>query len=607
MNRISIIKAAALRFSDYIKQLPSDSVFLHLVQKSPIQRRILSSALLEEVCTRFLDATALRKRFSDMSGEAQRICALAYLAGQGGFSAAVTSSVQRELIDSFLVYAARNSREQIAYIGFHECAGAITELCGSVLARPAGKQRSIAAAAFWKWRAINDLTILLAEALRGGLLKTQKGGLVRVASQLLKKLFVGAGTNITLAISDDSHEQIVCFLIEYCLHAGLLDETEKGYSTSHSRVRQTLDRPMEELWRDLYAYALDFCGEWRMAIIDAPALSNPGEWLLADAVIGASESHAAGLHLLHYLGRIDAVRSGATVLFHPIPVSTIIPALVEPIGGRVIISADFTVVLGQEISPLTLYTFSLLGNFLLFDCVYKARITRETVNSSLGRGISGDDLISFLLLWHAPDNVVATVAEWIREFSRLYMHRSALVASFDDKTTLLLQTHQPLQDLIVPVGAHAVFFVREGSEKQVHDILDAMGFDDRFPAEVTPPPAEPVAGIIEPPAPSLVPVFDLAIPDKESEIAIKTGKYSAELKQLDPGELMHVIDYAILIGNTITIDYQGSQAIRKGIYTLRPTHLQKTTEPILEGVVEPALKIKTFHVKKISKIGVNPA
>jgi hypothetical protein len=82
------------------------------------------------------------------------------------------------------------------------------------------------------------------------------------------------------------------------------------------------------------------------------------------------------------------------------------------------------------------------------------------------------------------------------------------------------------------------------------------------------------------------------------------GKYSSRLKALDLTDLMHVIDYALLMGQHLRFEYTGSPYIKKGMYLARPLSYKKGPEPMLEAETAGTKKKKTFLINKIVKIGV---
>jgi len=71
-------------------------------------------------------------------------------------------------------------------------------------------------------------------------------------------------------------------------------------------------------------------------------------------------------------------------------------------------------------------------------------------------------------------------------------------------------------------------------------------------------------------------------------------------------EIIHVIDYAILTGQPLIFDYEGSPYVKEAVYTVTPVDCQKGIDPILEGIVLKTRSKRQFYVKKIRKIGVLP-
>lgn len=85
---------------------------------------------------------------------------------------------------------------------------------------------------------------------------------------------------------------------------------------------------------------------------------------------------------------------------------------------------------------------------------------------------------------------------------------------------------------------------------------------------------------------------------------MRTGKYGERLKELDINDMLHVLDYAVLMGQNATIEYLGSPRVRTGTYQVRPVAVHKAQEPLLEAETGPKKARKTFLVRKIAKIGV---
>ena len=244
---------------------------------------------------------------------------------------------------------------------------------------------------------------------------------------------------------------------------------------------------------------------------------------------------------------------------------------------------DFTAVLPQETPPEQLYRFGHVALLHSLDRVYKGAIHRSTLNDSLARGTEAATILSWLAEWNTPANVVETLREWIREYYRLYIADEPVLVSCDEKVTGEIASYEPLAGLIERVPAVAVFRIKPGAGESVRQVLSSMGYDYRMPT-VEPPGAGHVqrraarpdaANVFEPV------VFGSGRPAENA--MLKGKKYGSGLKALDLNETMHIIDYAILTGHELTVEYGGSPLIKKGLYTFFPTAISGSAEPMLDG------------------------
>ena len=254
--------------------------------------------------------------------------------------------------------------------------------------------------------------------------------------------------------------------------------------------------------------------------------------------------------------------------------------------------------------PETLYTFSLLGAISKLDRVYKGIIDQSTVNESLSRGVKDDVLLSHLGKWGAPKNVISTVKEWIREYLRLCIIKGDMIVTLDEKTSMQISSYGPLRGIIEPVNADSVFHVKKGREKEVLDLLIAMGFDPRVPEVQHPKPVPAQSILAEDFDEELTLSLDFEVEAKRKSRPMPSGKYSEELKELSINELFHVIDYAILMGHSLRLEYEGSPYLKQGIYTIIPIKLENGVEPYIEGKSESSGALKKYYIKRIKRIGV---
>ncbi len=100
------------------------------------------------------------------------------------------------------------------------------------------------------------------------------------------------------------------------------------------------------------------------------------------------------------------------------------------------------------------------------------------------------------------------------------------------------------------------------------------------------------------------PVVTAAADSPRQTVMLRGKKYGSGLKTFDLNEMLHVIDYALLAGQELTLEYAGSPLLRKGLYTVTPHTRTRGAEPMLEAG-ENGRK-RQFLIRKISRIGVAP-
>jgi hypothetical protein len=186
------------------------------------------------------------------------------------------------------------------------------------------------------------------------------------------------------------------------------------------------------------------------------------------------------------------------------------------------------------------------------------------------------------------------------------MSSRTIVVSTDEKTSRQLNTYEPIKEIITPVeDAHRVYMVKPGRDAIAQEILADMGFDPRTPQAVVIQKAEePVFSAAVKSDPALEPVVDFELKERGPARNIRTGKYSADMKNLDASDLYHVIEYAILMGDRLKLDYAGGGSTRKGMYTVVPMSVRRGRDSCLEAEVASTKKKRTFDIKKIRRIGV---
>ena len=87
---------------------------------------------------------------------------------------------------------------------------------------------------------------------------------------------------------------------------------------------------------------------------------------------------------------------------------------------------------------------------------------------------------------------------------------------------------------------------------------------------------------------------------------VRSSKYSADLKKLDGPDLIQVIDYAVLMGEHLRIEYGGSLGVKSGIYAVNPKAKTRGALASLEGEDVRTGVLKKFMLDRIIRIAVIP-
>jgi hypothetical protein len=627
----------SFHFSDYLSQLPGNLVFERFVKRSDQSRRIVSATTIQDIKTRFASEKNLKETFSRLTKDAQYAVSLAYLFGRQGLpfeclqrpgiisgrkiEGVGVGSIKTgkdllgfddELISSFLVYAADDAQGKRYYLGFDEfeptLRGILIQTIVEKIKAHSPKEAHYSAADL----CVNDIAVVVALASQGKLTKTKTGHLSKVSETYLNSL---------LHASHSSHDygsgslRPVMLALEFACSQGLISLHEEHYFASHERMCAWASRTSGDLAREFVDFAFSSGRLWRRAMVHE-MFSNPENPWLSSLAFGAELKNRVLpiIKLFAYFGLVDFYKSSGDFCFRGHSFRSVVRETVVKVGQApgIMVLPDFTAMLPQEIAPELLYWFSKIGSLESCDKVYKGRITKEVLFDALSAGIEGGKILELLSRWHSSGNVMETVREWIREFSRVSMESGAFVLSTEEKVTKHLCSFGPLAGSLVPLHAHCIFKVVKGKEGAVAQILSGMGFDIRSPLVQHSQNAfdksfgTEIPRFVDKEEQKLSPVYDFEEKDKIPDLLIQQGKYSSQLKALELTELIHVVDFSLLMGCSLRIEYSGSPGVRKGTYLVRPVHYQKSPDPLVEGEIGRAGQKKKFLLGRIAKIGVEP-
>ncbi len=591
-----------LEISEYLKKAPSELVFRHLVKKNLTERRIISSEFIASLKRRFITEES-QSRFRAMNSETKMICALAYLFGSSGLDATGLDAYREKLLSSFLIYSAYNKHGKDYYFGFRDIEESINSEIAAFFYECLMVDFEAEPVGFLPMRCLNDFMLILIQALKGFLQKKQDGDLGHASVTGLKKLLHSSTESCLFDTKEQDTYSVIRLLLAYGVYNGYLIEDEKSYKTTFEQIDRWMSHSYQEMYDDFINFLNNSCGMWSPKVVNVLLERTGVSWLSTSFLPYYSRNNVFRLlHILHYIGLIDAVLKDNEILWRRI--SGGMGFIDNENKRKVLILPDFSAIIPQEVSPDILYEFSFLGTFLDFDKVYKSIISRDAVNESLSRDISGERLVSYLSKWKAPENVIITVREWIREFSRLSIVSTDIIVSSEKKTSIQILSYPPMKDILKPIKAHTLFSIKKGHEKEVRDLLLNMGFDPRVPEKEKPSYISTEALLKKERYEELALSFDFKKSSRSDPHPVKTGKYSEELKELDMCDMFHVIEYAILMKYHIKLEYEGDTNLHKGNYNVIPSKLVDNTDSFIEGKTERGGEDKKFYIKKIKRIGV---
>lgn len=592
-----------LKFSEYLRQLPSAWLFEHFLPRTRASRKILSSEALHDCGRQFSRPEALRRQLESLEPADRLRCGCAYLMGRTGLCADEgRGDLNDPLVRSFLVYAARGGDGSRRYFGFTEFEPHLRPALATTIAAGAAVPAGERADFLGSGSGVRDVAAAVTLASQGLLKKKQRGGIMRNGLLRLDKL--------THDIPEKPGPELYARLtIGFACGAGLLRENREGYWCCGAEFEEWLAGPESGRAAALQGFAAGFAGSWSLDLLRASVRETTSGQLSSAVFHPAQRSAAAeSLWALHWAGLVALARAGSKTLYFGLPAEDAngTHARGAAADGRaaVVVMPDFSAIIAPEAPPSHLYRFGRLGELQSLDKVYNGRIERAVLNNALAGGLAGETALAWLDEWRVPSNVVETVREWIREFYRLYITDRPMLIVTDEKVASQVDEYEPLRQHLERMPSRTVFCIKRGAENRVKELLSSMGFDHRMPSSdsFVPDPETPGA-VARESAETWQPV--VAKPDKAAaaRVSPKGGKYGSGLKAYDQNETMHIIDYALLTGAGLALEYAGSPLLKRGIYSVAPCSCSAADEPTLEAVDGSGRK-RLFVVKKILKIGV---
>lgn len=595
-----IHRPSALQFSEYVKALSSPWVLEHFLSESEASRKVVSSNVIENAISEFIKPENLQARFDELELSEQLRCAVIYLTGNVGLLCDRDDPLEDPLVKSFLVYAAYSNEGVTRLFGFDEFEESLLSRMIKTILRSSVVVSPLNSAPQWKYRPLNDLIIVASMAAQSELKKGKNGKFPRTAIIKLKKLIDTYSDS-----KSDTTDFITRLIIAYCKSNGVLQESELEIMFNSEAMINWMNHDLEFRLNELKEFAINAHGSWRLDFVDRLIEAAEGSWISLRMFPEKDRQDAFdAIRALKFAGIIDYQTQDEMVIFNRMKLFSVPDSQASP----VVVQADFTAVIPEESDPDEIFYFSQAGELQSLDKVFKGKLNKDILSNSLSRGIDSDHIVEWLQNHQAPANVIETVKEWIREFFRLFITERMMLISGEMKVSRQIESYAPLRAYLEIIPAQSVYQIKRGCEDKVKEILSGLGFDYRqageeqieFQAE----PRIDAGEYLEFAGAKWRPVTEVRSEEKKQMSAMRGTKYGEELKALDISEIIHVIDYAVLTGRNLILDYEGSPYLKPGVYTVLPLSCRKGMDPILEAELLRTKSKKQFYVKKIRKIGV---
>lgn len=591
MSRFTIIS-----FKNYLRGLPSEVVFAHLRGEEGEQRRVLSTGVINELVERFAAPTALQQRFAALPELAQSRCALAYLLLPQGV---IATPGWEQAVDAFLIYQIKRESGELWLKGFDEFMEPLQEQLLQTLRQLFTSSVHKSQNRFYTFETVNDTMVVLLLAAQGLLTHTRTGALTKASRLLCGKLL-----HCAKGVWRAEVESIVQKLLLFGLQRGLLCMDEDRYHEQEQRLLEWVSYEREFLYEDIGRFFAEQVNSWQWPLINALFEHYPGEWFSTAALEPPVESAVRqALMVGSFVGLLQVRRDGEGILFGTALASEEMGA-VAGAEIRPMVLPDFSVIIPQECSHDVLYWYSRFGALGSFDKIYRGQLSRESISDALAGGYRAEQILERLAQWEAPGNVVSTVREWIGEFGRVSLYQGAVLLACSDTLAHQLEGFEPLRGMIEPVEVQRVYVVKAGFERVVEERMRAMGFDTRFPRMAAARSCSLEQLLAPPSAQEGAVVFGLENSAQEVPRPAPGGKYGSELQQRSESEIDNIVDYAILMGQGLKIDYEGTTGIKRGVYTVEPLRMIRSGIIGLEGRDCASNTNKVFLRAKIIRIGV---
>jgi len=582
-----------ISLAEYVKQLPSKVFLEHFSDFIGSNGGILSESRIKRMLDQFVHSDEPLKRFATLA-DAQKIdVILGYILADKGFEDGSREN-QRALARTFLVACSQFGQDNDAALhGFTELKPKLLEAMKEFIG--AGKLCSAPERKLWgQYHELCDLAVLLGGIASSHVQWTKTGSLTKSTRLYLKKILHCWRSRWG---TDNYHT--VSMLTDFLGTQGLLIKNEQTYKVSADAENFFVNHDTAQIRKELRHYIctqhLGLDVEMFFALF--PPVEDPGSWYNCPALTQCP-AFVKILRMLEACALVVVCSSADALLFRPVP------QIEDEQTTTPTILADFSVFVGPEVTPQLLYSLHALMQFTTFDRVYKGHISQAIINDSLARFATAEDIQSLLQQFKAPNNVWESVKEWIRQFERISFFEGNALLVNDPGVAEQLAQHPEFHSLLEHIPIASFFRFKNKHTDFVRQKLAELGFDLRAPQRERP--GTPVEELVRfyPDRGTTFKVNELVFQDA-ALVKGQGNKYGAELKKREISELLHVLEYAVLMNNKVRFSYRGSPYIKSGEYTVWPLNFTRGANATFEArIVGAKSTAKHFVIESIDKIGI---
>ncbi len=515
-----------LTFSSYIRLLDSKTVLEHFLHGK--SEGVLGESVYLNIEDEFTSDESVTSRWDKLGADLQQVLLQIYLTGFKGYSVSELNDPEdrRNLLKSFFVYEGKRNSQSLLF-GFPDFQKNLKSLFSGFFKREISRQNLYKSVSI-----LPDSAAALALVREGKVKRRLDGTLQKGTLEQFSR------ASVLNSLGSSSTDEILTAFLEL-----LLSTLYKCDIIEYSADGYQIVPDGENLWKEKLVEIPDSLLDNAVRagiLLDCNMVLNLlGEGIVFDADSAQYWGLTQSLQLLSWCGKTaaghDQWAAGQDTLHPTVSYGHIMP--------------DFSVMIPREIAPASLLEFFLIGEIVSVDVIYKGKISRETVDSSLARGISGKKILEIFKLWNSSPHLLLTVEEWIFSFERVFIDGHYL--AMNNKVADHLSLQPEIAAYITPVSDYQFFRISPDKEEVVRSCLQKIGFDTRLSQSDKKAQREQNRSQLD----MILPASPVFTPDLSRSEPVQTnfGMYGGSLRSHTLGELLKVIKYTIFMEEQLAV------------------------------------------------------